>query len=342
MSMTIGRVHGNVRHTWSRLEMTIWLITVWLMIIPAVGIFMEPLAAEVQHAVHLPSVGVLSPYSSSDPDRSEEEFRQGLHDLGYTEGQTIMLEWRRAERQMERFPDLARELVRLNVDVIVALSHPAIEAAQRATTTIPIVMSAAGDPVTAGFVQSFAHPGGNITGLTMLSMELVEKQMELLKEAVPEVSRIAVLGTPLLLRNYGPALQRVAQALGVQVHAAAVPPSAVQTLLTEIEHALEAAMREGASAFIVLPYILFRSYQSRIAALAAQHRLPGIFWHNGFAEAGGFMSYGASSPYPNQRLAYYVDRILKGVKPADLPVEQPTKFRLVINLKTAKALGFTI
>lgn len=320
-----------------------WWSTVGMLVTLTLGMLAAPLTADAQHARKIPHVGVLFSASSFDPSSvGREVLRQALHDLGYIEGQTIALEWRSAEQRVERLLDLASELAHRHVDVIVAGSHPAIEAARRATTTIPIVMIAVGDPVQAGFVESIARPGGNITGVNAIAVELVEKQLELLKETVPRVTRVAVIGSPRNLAHHRRELQRAAQGLGVHIQSLAVSPFAVDTLSDEIIRALEAATREGAGALLVLPNFLFVANERRIAELAAQNGLPAIFWHRGFAEAGGLISYGASLHGLYQRVAYYVDRILKGAKPADLPVEHPTKFELALNLKTAKALGMTM
>jgi putative tryptophan/tyrosine transport system substrate-binding protein len=302
------------------------------------ALLVVPLAVNAQRAVKVPRLGMLLPASApSTPDwKQRNPFLQALRELGYVEGQTIEFEWRWAERRFERLPDLASELVHLHVDVIFATSQPAIRAAQRATATIPIVMIDVGDPVQSGFIESLARPGGNITGVTAIALELPGKQLALLKEAVPEVTRMAVLGTPAPLARHWPDLQRVAQGMGVQLDALLVQDS------DEFARAFERATQEGAGALIVLPVILFATNQSRLAELAAQSRLPAIFWASEFAKVGGLMAYGASPPDLARHAAVYVDKILKGAKPADLPVEQPTTFELVINLKTAKALGLTI
>jgi putative ABC transport system substrate-binding protein len=314
--------------------------TLGLFVTLALGCLGVSLAGEAPPTGQLARVGVLCPITCTAPQL--EVFRQALSELGYVEGQTIAFEWRGAEQRLERLHDLARELVRLRVDVIVALGHPAIGAAQRATMTIPIVMTAVDDPVKAGFVKSLPHPGGNVTGLNAIAVELVGKQLELLKEAVPGVTQVAALGPRGVLARHRLELQRAARAFGIHVHSADVSTAEVHGLPAEIERALEAATQEGAGALIVLPFVLFMAHERRIAKLAAQHRLPAIFWHRGFAEVGGLMSYGASDHDILQRAAYYVDRILKGTKPADLPVEHPMRFELIINLKTAQALGLTM
>ena len=268
----------------------------------------------------------------------DEAFRQGLRELGYIEGQNIAIEYRSAEGKSERLPGLAAELVRLKVDVIVAASPPATEAAKRATSTIPIVFAVSGDPVAEGLVTSLARPGGNITGLATISPELVGKQLEMLKGVAPKVTRVAVLQNPstglqpVALRQ----AEDAARALGVQLQILeARTPS-------EIDAAFAAMSSQRAGGVLVLRDAMFRAQRAQIVALAAKSRLPAVYGFREQAEAGGLMAYGASVPQLFRRAATYVDKILKGAKPANLPVEQPTKFELVINLKTAKALGLTI
>ena len=298
-------------------------------------LLVTPLAAPAQQPGKTARVGFLFFVTSPSLD---EAFRQGLHELGYVEGQNIAIEYRSAEGKSERLPGLAAELVRLKVDVIVAASPPATEAAKQATSTIPIVFAVSGDPVAAGLVASLARPGGNITGLASISPELVGKELELLKAVAPKVSRVAVLQNP---NNAGHALtlrqaEGAARALGVQLQVLkARTPS-------EIEAAFAAMSSQRAGGVLVLRDALFIAQRTQIAALAAKRRLPAVYGLREEAEAGGLMAYGASVPHMFRRAATYVDKILKGAKPADLPIEQPTKFELVINLKTAKALGLTI
>jgi putative ABC transport system substrate-binding protein len=267
-----------------------------------------------------------------------EAFRQGLRELGYVEGQNIAIESRWTEGKDDRLPALAADLVRSKVDVIVAETGAATRAAQQATRTIPIVMSLVNDPVGSGLVASLARPGGNVTGLTIMSPDLVGKQLELLKEVVPKVSRVALLRHP---DNPASAAQlreaeAAAQALGVRL----------QTLEArspqEIDGAFAAMTRERAGALLVIPDTLFWSQRRQIAELAVKRRLPSMRMGEAYAEAGGLMSYGPSYLDLERRAATFVDKILKGANPADLPVAQPTKFELVINLKTAKAIGLTI
>jgi putative ABC transport system substrate-binding protein len=272
------------------------------------------------------------------PSFIDDAFRQGLRELGYVEGQNIAIEHRAPGFKYERLPGLAAELVRLKVDVIVAASPPATEAARQATTTIPIVFTVSGDPVAEGFVASLARPGGNLTGLATMGGELVGKQLEMLKAVAPKVSRVAVLQNPKQPSHAGAVRQAedAARALGLQVQILeARNPS-------EIEAAFAAMTSQRAGGVLVLRDAEFRAHRAQIVGLAAKRRLPAVYGLREQAEAGGLIAYGASVPHNFRRAASYVDRILKGARPADLPVEQPTKFELVINLKTAKALGLTI
>ena len=304
------------------------------------SLLVAPLAAAAAQPLEkVPRVGYLSPGSSSDPVRLRrfEAFRQGLRDLGYVEGQTIALEARWAEGRYERYPALAADLVRLQVDVIVAVGGAATQATQQATRTIPIVMSVVIDPLGSGLVASLARPGGNVTGLSMMAPDLVGKQLELLKEVAPNVSRVALLWNP---ANPGSAPQvreaeAAARALRVQLHSLeARDPQ-------EIDSAFAAMTRERAGALVVLADGIFTNQVRQIAALAAKTRLPSIYGLREYVEAGGLMVYSANPLDLERRAAVYVDRLLKGAKPGDLPVEQPTKFQLVLNLKTAQALGIT-
>jgi putative ABC transport system substrate-binding protein len=304
------------------------------------GIVIAPIVGEAQPAGKVPRIGYLSPSSPSDPrtQRFREAFRQGLRELGWVEGKNIAIEYRWAEERTERLADLARELVSLKVDVLVAATTPAIQPAKQATGTIPIVMAVAADPVATGFVASLARPGGNITGLAMMSSELVGKQMQLLTELVPKISRVALLWNP-ANPSTAPGLrhaQDAARALGVRLQPLeARGPS-------DIDNAFAAMARERAGAVIVLADTTFIAHRARIAGLAAKSRLPAVYGLTDHAQAGGLMAYGPNIADLYRRAATYVDKILKGAKPADLPVEEPTKFELVINLKTAKALGLTI
>ena len=304
----------------------------------AVFLLVAPLAAEAQQPAKVPRIGFLSARPPTDNPYFIDSFRQGLRELGYVEGQNIAIEYRFAAGRPERLPALAAELVRLKVDVIVTGGPPAPEAAKQATGTIPIVFAVAADPVAVGLVASLARPGRNITGLASISPELIGKQLELLKEVVPNISRVAVLQNP--SNDSHPHTLRqaegAARGLGVQLQIvqARTPP--------EIDAAFAAMRSQRAGGILVLRDPLFLTQRTQIAALAAKTRLPAVYGFREEAEAGGLMAYGASVPFMYRHAAIYVDKILKGAKPADLPVEQPTKFELVINLKTAKALGLTI
>jgi putative ABC transport system substrate-binding protein len=298
------------------------------------------LPAEAQQPKKVPRIGFLSPQSPSDPriQRFREAFRQGLRERGWVEGQNIVIEYRWAEGRTERIADLASELVSLKLDVIVAATTPAVQAAKQATGMIPIVMAVAADPVGTGFVASIARPGGNITGLSMMAPELVGKQMELLKELVPKISRVALLWNPANVANPPqlPHAQDAARALGVRLQSLeARGPS-------EIDSAFVAMTKERAGAVIVLVDAMFADHRTRIADLTAKSRRPAVYGLTDHAEAGGLMAYGANLADMYRRAATYVDKILKGTKPADLPVEQPTKFELIINLKAAKQIGLEI
>jgi putative ABC transport system substrate-binding protein len=299
-----------------------------------------PLAGEAQQAASVTRIGWLIPSSLSDPRvvRFVQAFRQGLHELGYVEGQNIAIEFRFAEGQYDRLPGLAAELVRLKVNVIVAGGPPAIQAAKQATETIPIVMAAVADPVATGFVASLARPGGNITGISNMLPELVGKQVELLKEVRPQVSRVALLGNP-ANPNYAPLVrhaQDAARTLGVRLQPLeARDPS-------EIDSAFAAITTEQAGAVIVLTDTVLLDHRTRIIDHAVRRRLLTVFGVSEFAEAGGLLAYGPSLSDGLRRAATYVDKILKGAKPADLPIGQPTTVELVVNLKAAKALGLTM
>jgi putative ABC transport system substrate-binding protein len=311
-----------------------WTLSLFVMLL--LIIFVTPRAAQAQPAVHVPRVGLLLPGSAAGYASRLEAFRHGLRDLGYVEGRTILLESRFADGQADRLPTLAAELAHLPVDVLVVDGTVALHPAQGATTTIPIVM-VAGDPVGAGFVASLARPGGNITGLSMMIPELSGKRLELLQEAVGTLARVAVLrhrDAP--VDPYVTETQTAAQALGLPLHVLEVRSP------DEFAQAFAAMTRAQADALVVIPSGLFFSHRSQLAALAVQHRLPTIFLEREFVEAGGLLAYGPSMADLSRRAATYVDKILKGATPADLPVEQPTKFELVINLKTAQALGLTM
>ncbi len=304
----------------------------------ALGILLVPLAAGAQQAGKVYRIGFLGTSSPATAGHLPQVFVQGLRALGYVEGQNITIEYRWAEGKLERLPDLVADLIRLKVDVIVSSASPAIRAAKQQTSTIPIVMAGATDPVGAGFVASLARPGGNVTGLSMLETELSGKRLELLKETLPNLSRVALLWNP---THPGQALalkdtQEAARALGVTLISMEVRTR------EDFESVFGAIAKERAGALSVLLNPLTFSHRGQLTALAAKHRLPAMYAIREFVDAGGLMAYGPSFPDSYRRAATYVDKILKGAKPGDLPVEQPTKLELVINIKTAKALGLTI
>jgi putative tryptophan/tyrosine transport system substrate-binding protein len=291
--------------------------------------------AEAQQPTKVPRIGLLVP-SSSDSTR-RDAFLQGLRDLGYVEGKNIVIEYRYTEGELNRLSDLAAELVRLNVDVIVTAAISSVRAAKKATATIPIVFASVGDAVDSGLVSSLARPGGNATGLTFLAPELDGKRLELLKEAFPKVTRVAFLWrVPAAREDLLKDAEPVAKTLGLRLQSVGVKGP------DDFESAFKAAKSGGADALIVISNPLSNTYRARIVDLAAKNRLPGIYPSTDFVEDGGLMSYGADILDNWRRAATYLDKILKGAKPADLPVEQPTKFEFVINLKTAKQIGVTI
>ena len=272
---------------------------------------------------------------------NRDAFRLGLTELGYIEGRNIAIEYRAADGKIERLPGLATELVGLKVDLIVALATPAGRAAQQATTTIPIVVTAMGDPVRDGLVASLARPGGNITGTTFLGPELVPKRLSFLRELLPTISRVAVLWHPgafsePTIREMLNEVAQAARTLGVQLQLVEVRSA------DEFDHAFTTMVGARAEALFQFPSTLFFNERRRIVDLAARHRLPAMFNAREFVQLGGLIAYGANLAELNRRAAAYVDKILKGAKPSDLPVEQPTKFELFINLKTAKALGLAV
>jgi putative ABC transport system substrate-binding protein len=283
-------------------------------------------------------IGLLSPFSPSDTALWHQAFQLGLRDLGWVEGKNISIEYRYAEGRFSRLPKLAAELVRLKVDVIVTAIAADALAAQKATRAIPIVMAIGDDPVAIGLIESLAHPGGNITGLTGVNDEIIPKQLEMLRSMAPKLFRAAVLVNPTNLNR----VEKLKY-----IYAAAKFPSVRILYLEartpqEIEHALLTMSENKARAFIMASDPLFSKQFRQIAELALKHRLLSVSQSREYAEAGGLISYGANSADMHRRAATYVDRILKGAKPADLPVEQPTKYELIINGKTAKALGRTI
>jgi putative tryptophan/tyrosine transport system substrate-binding protein len=314
-----------------------WDSTAGCIIMLTLGLLAMPLAAAAPPAAQMPRLGVLAPGTPSQP--WVEVLRQGLRDLGYVESQNLIIEPRYAEGRDERLPELAAELVRLPVDIIVAGGSTAIRAAQDATRTIPIVMAAAGDPVGTGLITSLARPGGNITGVSLLSAELPGKRLEILKEAVPQSARIAVLmnptspGSARQLRN----LTEASRALGLHLHVVELRRP------EELDGAFAAMTREQVDALFVMDEPrLMNSLRAQIADFAAKSKLPAMYGWRAYVDAGGLLAYGPRLPDVIRRAAVYVDKILKGAKPGALPVEQPTTFELIINLKAAKALGLTI
>jgi ABC-type uncharacterized transport system substrate-binding protein len=307
-----------------------------VLIIAALGV---GVIAEAQQPKKVPRIGWLE-ISSRNPEALHmiDMFRKGLRDLGWVEGENVAFEYRYADGKPERLPDLAAELVRQKVEVIATHSGPPIRAAKEATRTIPIVMAVSGDPVRDGTVESLARPGGNITGLTILSPELSGKRLELLKEAVPGVSRVAVLVTQATRAGLSwKEVETAASSLRLQVRSFDIRAR------DDLESSFEAAIRWHANAILTLPDpILNRDLRKPIVELAAKRRLPAMYGGTEFPEVGGLMGYGPDISDNFRRAATYVDKILKGAKPADLPVEQPTKFEFVINLKTAKQIGLTI
>jgi putative ABC transport system substrate-binding protein len=285
-------------------------------------------------------IGLLSAYSRTSPEAAHlwSAFLQGMRDLGYVEGRNLVVESRFSGERVERLPALADELVRSRVDLIVAGAPPAPEAAKGATSTIPIVMALHTDPVTSGLVATLARPGGNITGMSSIGPELEAKRLQMLKEVIPRLSQVAVLTDPTLSsqRANFRVLEPAARALQIQLQV--VEARAPRDLDT----AFAAATRERAGALVVVSSPMFFRERGRITELAVRHRLPAVYGIKEVAKLGGLMTYGVDFTHTFRRAATYVDKILKGAKPADLPVEQPTKFDLVVNLRTAKTLGFTI
>ena len=296
------------------------------------------LVAEAQQPTKVPRIGFLGASSAAVLAARTEAFRQGLREIGYVEGKNIVIEWRSAEGKTDRLPTLAAELVRLKVDVIVTTGPAPTRPAKEATSTIPIVMAFDNDPVGNGFVASLARPGGNITGLSTLAPEISGKQLELLKEIVPRLSRVAVLGSSTTPGNAQSLKETelAAVALAVQLQYVDVRDP------KDIETAFRAAGKARADSILVLTSPVVNPYRREIAGLAVKNRLPAIYSTPEFVEDGGLMTYGVSLTDLYRRAAIYVDKILKGAKPADLPVEQPTKFELIVNLKAAKQIGLTI
>jgi putative ABC transport system substrate-binding protein len=297
-----------------------------------------PLAAEAQAPGKVPRVGFLTAFSASDVPQWRKGFRQGLLDFGYTEGRNIVIEYRYADGRPERLPGLAAELVRLKMDIIAAETTPASLAVQHATTTIPIVMTLVADPVESGLISSLARPGGNITGLSLQLPDIAAKRLQLLRDVVPGVSRVGILwnsASPITPPQFR-AAQAAAQILGIQLESLGVRTP------DDFGRAFQAASRRGTGALLILDDFFLTRHLTQIAKLTIKARLPAMAGVTGFAEAGVLVSYGPNFADITRRAVTYVDKILKGAKPGDLPIEQPTKFELVINLKTAKALSLTI
>ena len=308
-------------------------------VVLTLSLILAPLAAEAQQpAGKVYRVGILETTSQTLNAVNVDAFKLGLKELGYSEGRNLAIEYRSAEGRAERFPALASELVRLNVDLIVTRGTPAALAAKNATSSIPVVMAAIGEPVNTTVVANLAHPGGNVTGLSAFVSELEAKRMELLKETVRRVARVTAffnMGNPVAPPQWNE-VERAARALGIQ-------PQLFDVRKPEdFPAAFDAAVRQRADAIVVGIDAITQANRRPIAELALKNRLPTIYPAREFVDAGGLVSYGVSYPDLYRRAARFVDKILRGAKPADLPVEQPTKFELVINLKTAKALGLTI
>ena len=308
---------------------------VGLALILTVILILAPLA-EAQSARQVWRIGYLGTSSPALEPNLVNAFRQGLREFGHIEGQDIVIEYRWAEGKYDRFPELAAELVRLKVDVILTAGTPGALAAKQATRTIPIVMAVVADALAYQLVASLAQPGGNVTGLSTLARDLQGKQLEFLKEIVPRLSRIAVLVNPSNPFNDVLGREQVQQALRLKLELFEVKAT------EEFEAVFAAIARQRPDALFMIADRFLLAHRARIVAFAARQRLPGMYPYKEFVEAGGLVSYAPSYPEMFRRSATYVDKILKGAKPADLPVEQPTKFELIINLKTAKALRLTI
>ena len=306
-------------------------------IILALGLCAAPPVVEAQKAEKVYRIGVLDPSQLARNATNLDAFRQGLRELGYVEGQNFVLEYRSPGSRANGFPDLANELVRLKVDLILTRGTAAAAAAKNATRTIPSVMAASGDPLGVGVVTGLARPGGNVTGLTALTSEVSGKRLQLLKDAIPRIQRIAAVfdrGTGFV--TTWRATEEAARSLGL------VPQLLYIEKAEDLGSAFDAAFKGRADAVVVGLGPVMQNNVGRVVDLAARHRLPSAFVSREFVDAGGLMAYGVSYPDSYRRAALYVDKIFKGAKPSDLPIEQPTKFEFVINLKTAKALGLTI
>ena len=295
-------------------------------------------AAQAQQAEKVPRICFLGNSTETLEANLIGPFREGLRNFGYVEGKNIVIEWRWAEGKYQRFPPLIAELIASKCDVIVTAGTPASLAVKKATTTIPLVMIAVGDPVGTGLIATLAHPGGNATGLTSIASDLEGKRLELLREVVPKISHIAVIWNPISAFQVisEKEMQDAARAFHIKVLSLGVKGE------DDLPNAFAAILKHKPGALFVLADRLFLHYRTQLMEFALKHRLPGVHAYVELVEAGGLMSYGPSYGEMHRRAAYFVDRILKGTKPADLPVERPTKFELVINLKAAKQIGLTI
>jgi putative tryptophan/tyrosine transport system substrate-binding protein len=306
-----------------------------LAVVLALGLTFAPLAVEAQQPTTPRIAFLLMGSSQAGLTSAFDAFREGLREFGWSENENIVIEYRWAGETPNRLPELAADLVRLKVDIIIG-STPGVRAAQHATTSIPIIMCIADDAMKQGFVSNLARPGGNITGMASFA-ELAGKRLELLREATPRVSRVALLWNPPgSIPDYMKATQTAARSLGVTLHAVEILTA------DDFERGFASVLRGRAEALVVGPGQFLFSHQRRIVEFASRHRLPSIYAWKDPVSAGGLIAYGVNIPQVYRRAAYYVDKILRGTKPGDLPVEQPTKFDLVINMKTAKALGLTI
>ena len=302
------------------------------------GVLAGPLAARAQQAGKVYRIGFLGNSTAALESNLVEPWREGLRDAGYVEGRDLVVEYRWAEGHYERFPALIAELIALKVDVIVTAGTPASLAVKRATATIPLVMVAVGDPVGTGLVASLARPGGNLTGLVSIAPDLEGKRLELLREIVPRLSHVAVLVNPANPFHTASEQQVLAAAKVLHLKAQFVAVRAE----AEFDHAFAVIARDRPGALIMLADRLFLHHRARIADFAGRNHLPAVYAYRELVEAGGLMSFGPSYPGMHRRAAYFVDKILKGARPADLPMEQPSKFELIINLKAAKLLGLAI
>jgi putative ABC transport system substrate-binding protein len=297
-----------------------------------------PLAARAQQPRKVPRIGVLLAGTPASFSLRANAFRERLQELGYVEGTTITIEWRWGEDRAERLPGLATELVRLNLDAILTAGTPAAKALKNATRTIPIIMAIIGDPVAAGLVDNLARPGGNVTGFSILASDLSGKRLQLLKEIVPAATSVAVMSNAA-----NPQSQIELKEMHVAAQVLNVKLNSIQiSAEVSVEIAFEKLNKELAQGLIVLTDPILYSQRNRIVALVAEHRLPAMYFFREFVQQGGLMSYAPSDSDLFRRAAGYIDRVLKGNSPGDLPVEQPTKFELIINLKTAKALGLDV